>query len=241
MAETYITERSAIFELRCSGCKTSWNKREDAKTDLLTLAAGEEVEHHLQTGCLGSVSVREVGYYSGYVESELHRCSIDAERFSRFCNANGSEVEARAVLLGQPMDVVAAAMFVERERQIERESMSSPTNIIVGLGRTAIAGESTANISTQPQVIFKPERLEVPDEIVRDFFLVDLMVGRYSQLVSPGAIPMSMFVDCRHRYLKLDMDTAPISQFITVRVMNTNPNYRYFYGAIVGRRLEITQ
>lgn len=238
MVESASSLMQAIVELQCSDCKLTWNKRQSSEgLDLLTLASHEEVEHSLAARCFGSVSVREVGYHSGYVASELHRCSIDVERFLRFRAACSGEIEARAVILDKSMDVVAAAMFMERERQVEQERLSLPKDTVVGLGSTSVSGNSGGNITVQSQVIFRPERLEVPDCIVQDFFLTDIKVGKNSQMVSPGAIPMSLFVDHRHRFLKLKMDVAQIAQFITVSVVNTNPNTRNFFGALVGRGL----
>ena len=107
----------------------------------------------------------------------------------------------------------------------------------LGLGSTSVAGSSSANINVQPQVIFRPERLVVPSNIAVDFLITDIKVGKNSQLVSTGALPAVMFTENAFG-VRLKMDTAQISMFVTISVTNQNPAARNFQGGLVGPAVE---
>jgi hypothetical protein len=234
----YVTDvkvEHVVVELGCSGCGLRWHRRLGIGSfDLVDLASSEEVEHHLGSRCAGSVTGREVGYHSGYVESELHRCAVDVGRYEDFLAGNLAAVESRALLLDRPVGAVAAAMFVERELRVERERASSPGDVVLGLGCSRVKGCSSVNVNVAPYVVFRPERLEVPPEVAEAFLLTDIKVGKNSQLWSPGAVPLSVFLDRRHQYLRLRMDVAQLNMFVTVSVTNATGVDRNFTGALVG-------
>ena len=107
----------------------------------------------------------------------------------------------------------------------------------LGLGSTSVAGTSSANINVQPQVIFRPERLVVPSNLAMDFLITDIKVGKNSQLVSTGALPAVMFTEQAFG-VRLKMDTAQISMFVTVSGTTPNPAARNFQGGLVGPAVE---
>jgi hypothetical protein len=116
-------------------------------------------------------------------------------------------------------------------------SPRSSREYALGLGSTPVAGTSSANINVQPQVIFRPERLVVPSNIAVDFLITDIKVGKNSQLVSTGALPAVMFTENAFG-VRLKMDTAQISMFVTISVTNQNPSARNFQGGLVGPAVE---
>jgi hypothetical protein len=103
----------------------------------------------------------------------------------------------------------------------------------LGLGFTAVAGKSSANINVQPQVAFRPERLVIPASIAEDFLITDIKVGKNSQLVSTGAIPAAAFTH-RSESNRMKMDTAQISMFVTISVTNISNEAKNFQGVIFG-------
>lgn len=107
----------------------------------------------------------------------------------------------------------------------------------LGLGLTTVQGNSSANINVQPQVVFRPERLVVPSNVAVDFLITDIKVGKNSQLVSTGALPALMFTESAFG-VRLKMDTAQISMFVTISVTNTNANPKSFAGGLVGPAVE---
>ncbi len=116
-------------------------------------------------------------------------------------------------------------------------SPRSSREYALGLGSTSVGGNNSANINVQPQVIFRPERLVVPSNIAVDFLITDIKVGKNSQLVSTGALPAVMFTENAFG-VRLKMDTAQISMFVTISVTNQNPNARNFQGGLVGPAVE---
>lgn len=107
----------------------------------------------------------------------------------------------------------------------------------LGLGSTSVAGLSSANINVQPQVIFRPERLVIPSNVAPDFLITDLKVGKNSQLASTGALPAVMFTESAFG-VRLKMDTAQISMFVTISVTNQSTVARNFQGGLVGPAVE---
>jgi hypothetical protein len=116
-------------------------------------------------------------------------------------------------------------------------SPRSSREYALGLGSTSVTGNSSANINVQPQVIFRPERLVVPSNVAVDFLITDLKVGKNSQLASTGALPAVMFTETAFG-VRLKMDTAQISMFVTISVTNQNANARNFQGGLVGPAVE---
>jgi hypothetical protein len=116
-------------------------------------------------------------------------------------------------------------------------SPRSSREYALGLGSTSVQGNGSANINVQPQVIFRPERLVVPSNIAVDFLITDIKVGKNSQLVSTGALPAVMFTENAFG-VRLKMDTAQISMFVTISVTNQNANARNFQGGLVGPAVE---
>lgn len=107
----------------------------------------------------------------------------------------------------------------------------------LGLGSTTVTGQSSANINVQPQVVFRPERVLIPSNVALDFLITDIKVGKNSQLASTGAVPATAFTEQAFG-VRLKMDTAQISMFVTISVTNTNPNARSFQGVIIGPAVE---
>jgi hypothetical protein len=154
-------------------------------------------------------------------------------------------------------DILGAVVRAKKKRNARKQAMArdlmarrvasgallrsvAPRNAreyALGLGSTSVAGTSSANINVQPQVIFRPERLVVPSNLAVDFLITDIKVGKNSQLVSTGALPAVMFTEQAFG-VRLKMDTAQISMFVTVSVTNQNPAARNFQGGLVGPAVE---
>jgi len=148
---------------------------------------------------------------------------------SKATKRNAARKRALAQLLARKR-VAAGALLRNVPPRSSRE-------YALGLGSTSVAGNSSANINVQPQVIFRPERLVVPSNLAVDFLITDIKVGKNSQLVSTGALPAVMFTEVAFG-VRLKMDTAQISMFVTVSVTNQNPAARNFQGGIVGPAVE---
>lgn len=232
--------RYVLAELECSACRGKWHWRLPVGElpDLDRLAAEFEVEHCLGASCGGSVTARTAALVSGDLHELVRRREAKAAGYDEFRLAEGDRVEVVAACLGVSLDKAAALEWAEREVEAERLRLGKKPEVVLGLGLTTVRPLSSVNVCVQPQVAFRPTRLEVPDDVGKYFFVKDIKVGRNSQLDSTGCVPASLFGDRRHHLLKLRMDVATISMFCTVSVTNASDKARGFTGALVGEVLD---
>ena len=202
------------------------------------LACEQEVEHALLTRCKGHVLVKQLGEFSDEAAMNLGRLGASGERYGRFLAEERASIRSHALLLDMSQEMAAAVLFARSEARMEREALGAPDDVLIGLGSTLVAGVSSANIFAQSCVDpLRPVRLEIPPEVARDFMLTNLRVGRNSQFISPGCIPLSSFNDNRFHYLKLEMDVLQASQFLTVSVTNISTFARNLQGVVVCRKV----
>jgi hypothetical protein len=100
-----------------------------------------------------------------------------------------------------------------------------------------IAAAATANVTAQPQVLFRPERLVVDGTVAPSFLINQFIIGKNSQLASQGAIPASMFSPTAVG-VTLKLDTAQISALITLNVTNTSGGALRFTAGLIGESVE---
>jgi hypothetical protein len=100
-----------------------------------------------------------------------------------------------------------------------------------------VANAATVNITSRPQVLFKGQRLVIPSDIAGDFTLDDLKVGKDSQFVAEGSIPGRVLQE-NATQVEFDLDTAQISQDITLIVTNIGGAPRTFRAALWGKVAE---
>lgn len=101
---------------------------------------------------------------------------------------------------------------------------------------TILAGDS-ATITSRPQVLFKGERLVVPSDVAGDFVIDDVKVGKDSQFVAEGAIPARVLQE-NAVDVYFELDTAQISQDISISVTNIGGAPRTFRAALIGKAAE---
>lgn len=101
---------------------------------------------------------------------------------------------------------------------------------------TIAAGDS-ATITSRPQVLFKGQRLVVPSDVAGDFTVDDVKVGKDSQFVAEGAIPARVLQE-NAVDTAFELDTAQISQDISISVTNIAGAPRTFRAALIGKAAE---
>lgn len=107
----------------------------------------------------------------------------------------------------------------------------------IGFVPTTVVAATTANITSNPQNVFRPERFVVPSDIAFDFGLVDLKVGNESQFVSGGEVPCAAFTE-----VSIDTDvsfkTAEVGNQLIASVRNKDAvNDIEFTAAMIGTTL----
>ncbi len=114
-------------------------------------------------------------------------------------------------------------------------ALSRARRMAIGFGPTALAASSAAtDVSTRPQVVFRPERLFIPSDIAFDIVVIDVKIGQRSQLVAAGALPGAIFSE-----VSVDVfthwDTAEVGNEIVLTVQNINTALaRTFRGCMLG-------
>jgi hypothetical protein len=107
----------------------------------------------------------------------------------------------------------------------------------IGLVKTAILPGDAQDIEVKPQVHFRGERLAVAPSISRFFNVVDIKVGKDSQLAAVGEMPAESF-SALAVGVRLELDTAQPGIVITVRVRNTDAAPHDFAAVLYGTVLE---
>ena len=107
----------------------------------------------------------------------------------------------------------------------------------LGFPETSILAGDTANVVTFPQIPFRGERLVIPSDIAGLFAIDDIKVGKNSQLVASGPLPARAFSEVSVG-VGLHLDTAQVSQQITLVVRNISGQTAVFRGMLIGRAVE---
>lgn len=107
----------------------------------------------------------------------------------------------------------------------------------LGFPSTAIAASATATITAQTQVIFRPRRLVIPSDIAGSLLVNDFKVGKNSMFPSADPIPARVFSETAVG-VDLQLDTAQVSQIISLLMENTSGASVTFTAAIIGDAIE---
>lgn len=101
-----------------------------------------------------------------------------------------------------------------------------------------VAAGAVANLTAQPQIPFKGERLIVSSDIGGLFLILDLKVGKNSQIPSGQfGIPARAFSEFATDMVT-HLDTASTSQFITLSIQNISSQPSPFFASLRGTYVE---
>ena len=138
----------------------------------------------------------------------------------------GGQGQANRAQLAQTLLSRNSAMVVQRGVTKARE-------FPLGFPTTALAAAATANIQTQPQVPFRGRRLAIPSDIAGSILVNDLKIGNASMFPNSNPVPGRMFSELAVG-IDLNLDTAQISQVVSLNVTNTSGGAVTFNAAIIG-------
>jgi len=141
-----------------------------------------------------------------------------------------------------PVSQVAAAKAIAGGRVITQVAPTKAREWPLGfdseqLAPGGIAAGASLDITSRPQVIFRPDRLVVSSSIAGDFLINDIKIGQKSQLINSQALPASMFSETAFG-VRMVMDTAQISQDVVIRVTNISLAASRFNAGIIGPIIE---
>ena len=97
---------------------------------------------------------------------------------------------------------------------------------------TPVPANQTVQIETKPQVLFRGERLAVPNSIVLNFQVADIKVGKDSQLAAPGNMPAECFSNVSVG-VRMQLDTAEPGITLTLFMENTDANNPHPFSSVL--------
>ena len=139
-------------------------------------------------------------------------------------------------------DTTRSTACVQREsprrRRLVAEEPTNERQFPIGFLATNIAPGAEEDIEVKPQVYFRGERLAIPPTIARYFDILDIKVGKDSQLAATGTMPGESF-SALAVGARMELDTAKPGIVITIRVRNVDTVAHDFkaimYGAVLAR------
>jgi len=106
-----------------------------------------------------------------------------------------------------------------------------------GFPTTTVAAGGTATVIAQPQIPFRGERLVVPSDIAGALLITDVKVGKNSQLAAGNPLPARAYTE-QGWGIDMHLDTADISQFVQLQLLNTSAHDLNFNALMLGRAVE---
>lgn len=117
--------------------------------------------------------------------------------------------------------------------QVVEEQPHHPREFPIGFtSSTPVPPAQTGSIEVKPQVLFRGERLAVPNSIVLNFNISDVKVGKDSQLAAPGDMPAECFSNISVG-VRMQLDTAEPGITITLFPKNTDTNNPHPFSSVL--------
>ena len=107
----------------------------------------------------------------------------------------------------------------------------------IGFTQTGITPGQVAEVEVKPQVLFRGERLAVAPSNARSFNIVDIKVGKDSQLAATGEMPAEAF-SALAVGVRMELDTAQPGIVIVLIVRNTDTTAQDFNAVLYGTVFE---
>jgi len=121
--------------------------------------------------------------------------------------------------------------------RVVKEEPQNVRQFPIGFELANIAPGDEEDIEVKPQVLFRGERLAIAQSIARYFDVLDIKVGKDSQLAATGALTGEAF-ETRAVGVRMELDTAQPGIVITIRVRNTDTAPHDFKAVLYGAVLE---
>jgi hypothetical protein len=134
----------------------------------------------------------------------------------------------------RPGQVMANARHIDPNAvAVIQKRLSTRRKFPLGFPAVTIPLGATALLETNPQFVFRPERLVVPSDIAFDVRLQDVKVGTQSQFVSTDAVPGAVFSEVAIN-TGISFRTAEIGNGVSFNAINVGAGPTNFSAAIIG-------
>jgi hypothetical protein len=157
----------------------------------------------------------------------------DADYSELMGYATGADPSGGGGASPQPYGVPVAYVRSDSGPSVVDEQPTHTREFPIGFTSvTPIAALTTPGIEVKPQVLFRGERLAVPNSIVLNFAVSDIKVGKDSQLAAPGSMPSECFSNISVG-VRMQLDTAEPGITITLFMNNTDPNNAHNFSSVL--------
>lgn len=159
-------------------------------------------------------------------QAATHLNPFDSNFFLRSHPAAAPNPQAAAI---NAKIAAHGAAVVDHHNTKARKTVSPVTATVVGAGLNA-------NITAQPQTLFRPERFVIPASIAPSFTIQDIKVGNVSQFPNAGDIPGELFAqNSFDTGIRLDTVNPAINLLVScTNITGGSLTFRAgFYGTLV--------
>lgn len=105
---------------------------------------------------------------------------------------------------------------------------------VLGFPTVNVAAFTTVTLVTRPRAVFRPSRLIIPEKMASSFVVVDLKVGKDSQLMSMEPVAAVVFGE-HDKNPRMRMSTLQNSMDAILVVRNTTNVTQEFTACLIGR------
>lgn len=130
-----------------------------------------------------------------------------------------------------------AAHHGGRHMRVVKEDPKHQRQFPIGFQFDQVQPGDEEDIEVKPQVLFRGERLAIAQSTARYFDVLDIKVGKDSQLAATGSLTGEAF-ETRAVGVRMELDTAAPGIVITLRVKNIDTAAHDFKAVLYGAVLE---
>jgi hypothetical protein len=138
-------------------------------------------------------------------------------------------------LVGDEDDSSAVAKRIAMKNAVAvmKSKVNKKRRYPLGFVPTDLAGGATQSIPSQPQNLYRAERLVIPSDIAFDIGITDIKVGNQSQFVQNVEVPAAVFSEVAID-TALHFDTAEVGNQLSISARNKTGVVVNFTAAIIG-------
>jgi len=129
------------------------------------------------------------------------------------------------------------AMLAHNKALLRTRGPTKARTYFMGFFAPAVPAGATVTLIERPQVPFRAERFIVPSAFAPNFAILDLRIGKNSQLVTSQAVPAQAFQEDATN-TPLGLDTAQVSQDISIIVQEIGGAINPFRACLIGPAVE---
>jgi len=146
-------------------------------------------------------------------------------------------VGAESAMAQDQKDALLRQLAARHAAAVVPRQVTKSREYPLGFPQTAIAAGATATVTSNPQVPFRGRRLIIPSDIAGSVLINDLKVGKNSMFPTSNPVPGRAFTELGVG-VDLNLDTAQISQLVSLNVTNTSGAAITFSAALIGTAVE---